>query len=95
MKSGISRRTVVKSSFIAPAVALLPFSLRGAAAQDKLVATMVTDNAGLGDKNFNDLANKGGSDAAAEFGAEWKVIESADAAAYVPNLTAGAENEAM
>ncbi len=52
---------------------------------------MVTDTAGLGDQNFNDLANAGGEQAAEEFGLEWKVIESADAAAYVPNVTAGAQ----
>jgi basic membrane protein A len=52
---------------------------------------MVTDTAGLGDQNFNDLANKGGTEAAAEFGFTWKVIESADPASYIPNLTAGAE----
>lgn len=62
-----------------------------AAAQSEVVATMVTDTAGLGDQNFNDLANKGGTEAATEFGLEWRVIESADAASYIPNLTAGAE----
>ncbi|MEZ4498617.1 MAG: BMP family ABC transporter substrate-binding protein [Thermomicrobiales bacterium] len=46
---------------------------------------------GLGDQNFNDATNAGGQKAAEEFGAEWKVIESIDAAAYVPNLTVAAE----
>lgn len=87
----ISRRTVAKAAAIAPAVALLPNMLRGADAADKVVVTMVTDTAGLGDQSFNDLADKGGKQAAAELGIEWKVIESADASAYEPNLTAGAE----
>lgn len=89
----VSRRSVVKFSMLVPAAAMLPISLRGVAAQDEeaTIATMVTDTAGLGDQNFNDLANKGGTEAAADLGIEWKVIESADQAAYVPNLTAGAE----
>jgi basic membrane protein A len=91
LDTSISRRTVVKASLAAPAVAALPISLRGVAAQDKKVATMVTDTLGLGDQNFNDLANKGGTEAAAAFGLEWKVIESEDAAAYSPNLIAAAE----
>jgi basic membrane protein A len=52
---------------------------------------MVTDTNGLGDQNFNDLANKGGEQAAKDLGVTWKVIESSDAASFVPNLTAGAE----
>jgi basic membrane protein A len=91
LSSSISRRTVVKASLLAPAVAMIPVGLRQAAAQDSITVTMVTDTAGLGDQNFNDLADRGGKRAAEELGIEWKVIESADASAYVPNLTAGAE----
>src|SRR3954470_22234968 len=87
----ISRRSVVKASLAVPVMAALPISLRGATAQDAKVATMVTDTAGLGDKNFNDLADAGGKKAAAEFGIQWKVIESADTAAYAPNLLAAVE----
>ena len=87
----LSRRSLVKGSIVAGAVATLPFSLTRVAAQDKIVATMVTDTAGLGDQNFNDLAFKGGTEAAAEFGIDWKAIESADQAAYEPNLTQAAE----
>jgi basic membrane protein A and related proteins len=61
------------------------------AAQSDIIATMVTDTAGLGDQNFNDLANKGGTQAATDFGLEWRVIESASQADYVPNLLAAAE----
>ena len=89
--SALTRRNVVKYSLLAPAAALLPVQLRGVSAQDAVVCTMVTDTNGLGDQNFNDLANRGGSKAAADLGIDWRVIESADQAAYVPNLIAAAE----
>jgi basic membrane protein A len=95
LAKGLTRRVVVKSAALTPAVALLPVGLRGAAAQDKIVVTMVTDTAGLGDQNFNDLADRGGKQAAVELGIDWKVIESADASAYEPNLTAGAQQSAL
>lgn len=76
-------------------VAALPIGLRGAAAQDTVTVSMVTDTNGLGDQNFNDLADRGGKQAAAELGITWQVIESNDAASYVPNLTAGAEQGAL
>ena len=91
LSSALNRRNVVKYALLAPAAALVPVQLRGVAAQDTISATMVTDTAGLGDQNFNDLANRGGSQAAAELGIEWRVIESVDQAAYVPNLIAAAE----
>ena len=87
----LTRRGFVGAAVAAPALAALPISLRGVAAQDGIVVTMVTDTAGLGDQNFNDLANAGGTQAAADLGIQWKVIESVDIPAYVPNLTAGAE----
>lgn len=87
----LSRRSLVKGSVAAGAVAALPLTFQTVAAQDAIVATMVTDTTGLGDQNFNDLANKGGTEGAAEFGGEWKVIESVDEASYVPNLTLAAE----
>jgi basic membrane protein A len=60
-------------------------------AQDQIVVTMVTDTAGLGDQNFNDLAKRGLDQAAADFGIDPRVIESRDPSTYVPNLTAAAE----
>jgi basic membrane protein A len=89
--TAVSRRNIVKYSLLAPAAAMLPLQLRGVAAQDAITATMVTDTVGLGDQNFNDLANKGGTQAATELGVQWSVIESVDQAAYVPNLIAAAE----
>lgn len=85
----ISRRSAVALVLAAPVAARL--RVGGAGAQDAIVVTMVTDTAGLGDQNFNDSANLGGTQAAEEFGFEWRVIESTDASAYVPNLIAGAE----
>jgi basic membrane protein A len=87
----LSRRSLVKGTVAAGAIAALPLTFRTAGAQDPIVVTMVTDTAGIGDQNFNDLAIKGGNKAAEEYGIEWKVIESADEAAYAPNLTQAAE----
>src|SRR4051812_15548068 len=47
---------------------------------------MVTDQAGLGDKGFNDLAYAGVKQAASELGGTAKVIESTEQSQYVPNL---------
>src|SRR5688572_27510862 len=60
-------------------------------AQEPIVVTMVTDTAGLGDQNFNDLAKRGLDRAVEELGVQGEVIESRDAASYIPNLTQGAE----
>jgi basic membrane protein A len=89
----LTRRRFAALSLTGTAAMVLPLGLarQRVLAQSEIVITMVTDTAGLGDQNFNDLANKGGSEAAAELGFTWKVIESADPAQYIPNLTAGAE----
>ena len=47
---------------------------------------MVTDQAGLGDQGFNDLAFAGVTQAAEELGGEAEAIESSEQAQYVPNL---------
>jgi basic membrane protein A and related proteins len=60
-------------------------------AQDPIVVTMVTDTAGLGDQNFNDLAKRGLDQSVEELGVQGEVIESRDAASYIPNLTQAAE----
>ena len=52
----------------------------------KFLWYMVTDQAGLGDKGFNDLAFAGVTQAASDLGGEAKVIESTEQAQYVPNL---------
>ena len=93
----LTRRRFTALSVAGTAAVALPISrgIQSAAAQSDITVTMVTDTAGLGDQNFNDLANKGGTEASADLGFTWKVIESADAAAYIPNLTAGAEQGAL
>ena len=51
------------------------------------MVTMVTDTFGLGDQNFNDLAKRGLDRAVEELSVQGEVIESRDAASYIPNLT--------
>jgi len=48
---------------------------------------MVTDQSGLGDQGFNDIAWEGLQRAANELNGEARVIESTEQAQYVPNLT--------
>jgi basic membrane protein A and related proteins len=83
------RRLVIASGSVALAAPFL--SHMAAGAQDSIVATMVTDTAGIGDESFNDLALEGGERAASELGIEFNVLESQTAADYVRNLTDGAE----
>ena len=78
------------------AMALAPFAgvlgrATVAGAQDAPIVTMVTDTAGIGDQNFNDLAKRGLDRAVEELGVQGEVIESRDAAGYIPNLTQAAE----
>ncbi|MEN9225726.1 MAG: BMP family ABC transporter substrate-binding protein [Thermostichus sp. DRC_bins_24] len=60
-----------------------------------ITVTMVTDQAGLGDQGFNDLAWAGLQKAAAELGVEAKFIESREFAQYVPNLSAAARTSEL
>src|SRR5215203_1240464 len=88
----LTRRAFVGAAVAAPALEALPISMQPVGAQEGgFTVTMVTDTAGLGDQNFNDLANAGGTQAVTDFGIDWKVIESVDIPSYVPNLSAGAE----
>lgn len=90
LASLVSRRTVVKTALAAPLAAALVRAPR-AGAQDAITVTMVTDTAGLGDRNFNDSAKAGLDRAAADFGITPEVIESTETSQYVQNLTAAAE----
>lgn len=90
----INRRRLVVAS--AATAAATRFAVLGpVAAQEDIVVTGITDTAGLGDQNFNDLADRGGKRAAEEFGITWQVFESQNAADYVPNLTRAAEESAL
>lgn len=94
VSGSINRRKLVLGS--AAAAALAPvLRLRPAAAQDDMLITGVTTTAGLGDQSFLDLANAGGERAAEEYGVTWQVIESQNAADYIPNLTRSAEESAL
>jgi len=84
------RRLALGLVAIVPLVAAVA-AVPAASAQDDIVVTMVTDTAGLGDQNFNDLAKRGLDRAAEELGIQGEVIESAEPADYVPNLTQAAE----
>jgi basic membrane protein A len=86
----VTRRPLLAAMAIAPLASALS-RVPAARAQEPIVVTMVTDTAGLGDQNFNDLAKRGLDRAAEELGIQPEVIESRDAAGYIPNLTQGAE----
>jgi basic membrane protein A len=85
----MQRRPLLAAMAVAPFAGVL--ARAPAQAQEPLVVTMVTDTAGLGDQNFNDLAKRGLDRAVEELGVQGEVIESRDAAAYIPNLTQAAE----
>jgi basic membrane protein A len=97
MGKHLTRRNVVVAGSVAGALAALGKSVNVAAAQDgsDIVVTMVTDTAGLGDQNFNDITYKGGEDAVAQYGITFEVIESQNEADYVPNLSQAAESSAV
>lgn len=87
----IDRRGLVKAAAALPALGLLGATRHVASAQSDVVVTMVTDTAGLGDQNFNDLGYKGLLKAEEDFQITQNVIESQDAASFVPNMTQSAE----
>jgi basic membrane protein A len=86
----VSRRPVLAALAAAPFSGVLARA-QTAFAQEPIVVTMVTDTAGLGDQNFNASAKRGLDRAVEELGVQGEVIESRDAASYVPNLTQAAE----
>ncbi len=86
----VTRRPLLAAMAIAPVAGVLA-RVSDAHAQEPLVVTMVTDTAGLGDQNFNDLAKRGLDQAVEELGVQGEVIESRDASSYVPNLTQAAD----
>ncbi|CAN5847660.1 BMP family ABC transporter substrate-binding protein [soil metagenome] len=85
------RRLIVASGGAALAAAVLGKGAYVAAQDSDVIATLVTDTAGIGDQNFNDLANAGGVQAAEDFGIDWRVLESQTQADYVTNLTLALE----
>src|SRR5918993_1779590 len=99
MSSGIASVRMKRRPLLA-AMAMVPVAgvmarVPAVHAQDPIVVTMVTDTAGLGDQNFNDLAKRGLDRAVEELGVQGEVIESRDAASYVPNLAQAAEQSEL
>src|SRR5829696_9135990 len=90
----LKRRRLLAAMALAPVAGMMT-RVQTALAQDPIVVTMVTDTAGLGDQNFNDLAKRGLDQAVEELGVQGEVIESRDAASYIPNLTQAAEQSAL
>ena len=86
----MKRRPLLAAMAMAPIAGMMA-RVPAVQAQDPIVVTMVTDTAGLGDQNFNDLAKRGLDRAVDELGVQGEVIESRDAASYIPNLTQAAE----
>jgi basic membrane lipoprotein Med (substrate-binding protein (PBP1-ABC) superfamily) len=86
----MKRRPLLAAMAVAPVAGVLT-RVPAVHAQDPIVVTMVTDTFGLGDQNFNDLAKRGLDRAVEELSVQGEVIESLDAASYVPNLTQAAE----
>ena len=86
----MKRRPLLAAMAMAPVAGVL-MRVPAVHAQDPIVVTMVTDTAGLGDQNFNDLAKRGLDQSVEELGVQGEVIESRDAASYIPNLTQAAE----
>lgn len=91
----ISRRAILGGLAVAPVLAAAGFSTRRAVAQDGGQITMVTDTAGIGDGNFNDLAWAGCQRAGEEFGYSYRYLESLDNNAFYPNLVEAAESSAI
>ncbi len=93
MQFRLNRRSLIAASSGAVLGASVLAESGVASAQDgsDLTATLITDTAGIGDQNFNDLANAGGLRAAEGFGINWEVLESQTQADYVSNLTLALE----
>lgn len=94
MDTRLDRRRLIAASSgaVIGATALGKASMVAAQDGSDVTVTMVTDTAGIGDQNFNDLAKLGGDQAAAELGVQFEILESQSQADYVPNLTSGAES---
>jgi len=86
----MKRRPLLAAMAMAPVAGVMA-RVPAVHAQDPVVVTMVTNIAGLGDQNFNDLAKAGLDRAIEELGVQGEVIESRDTASYIPNLIQAAE----
>jgi hypothetical protein len=94
-RTGLSRRTIVKAGLAAPAVALLPAVARHGRRPGLGRRDDGDRHRRLGDQNFNDLAFRAAPRRRPSFGVDFRVIESVDQAAYVPNLTQAATDSQL
>ncbi|MBY5972679.1 BMP family ABC transporter substrate-binding protein [Ferrimonas balearica] len=77
------RRALALTLATALATSLSPLT---AGAQEDAIWTMITDQNGLGDHGFNDLAKLGLDRSVEAFGGRAQVIQSTDQSQFVPNL---------
>lgn len=92
LNARMNRRRVLAASGGAMLGATVLGNVSLAVQDSEVTVTMVTDTAGVGDQNFNDLAVLGGNRAAEELGVEFQIQESQTQADYAPNLALGGES---
>lgn len=88
-KSNKQRRRPLTSAtgpLLATAAVVIGLTAVGTARAADMVWTMITDQAGLGDHGFNDLAKRGLDMSADKLGGRVQVIQSTDQSQFVPNL---------
>jgi basic membrane protein A len=72
-------------------VALASVAVSSASSQDNNMGAIVTDTAGLNDRSFNFLANKGRLRAQKELGMQTRAYISKTSSEYLPNMVAAAQ----
>jgi basic membrane protein A len=88
----VSRRARIAGSIVGALVASLGLvAIATGATADKNYGAIVTDTAGLNDRSFNFLANKGRLRAQKELGMTTRAFSSKTTADYLPNLAAAAQ----
>ena len=89
----VSRRARIAAAILGALVASLGLvAIATGATADKNFGAIVTDTAGLNDRSFNFLANKGRLRAQKELGMTTRAYQSKTTADYLPNLAAAAQD---
>ena len=89
----VSRRARIAAGILGALVASLGLvAIATGATADKNFGAIVTDTAGLNDRSFNFLANKGRLRAQKELGMTTRAYHSKTTADYLPNLAAAAQD---
>lgn len=86
MRAKGTRRGFLAIGALAASLAVTSTYIDGTANAKDPVWTMITDQAGLGDHGFNDLAKLGLDMSAKKLGGRVQVIQSSDQSQFVPNL---------